>query len=100
VRKALTWLAGLAGIAALLRRHRRQAPPAPANVEPQPDPAEELRRKLDEARKPAPAATSAEEESAESLDERRARIHERAQDAISLMRSPDSDPPDPAEPDR
>ena len=93
MRKALTWLAGLAGIAALLRRRSRAAAIAPVSVEAPPDPAEELRRRLDETRDvPAAAADS---DPSGSLDERRARVHERAQDAITLMRGADPEEPDP-----
>lgn len=56
------------------------------------DPAEELRDRLARARADEPA--DVEEEPAEpveepsSLDERRARVHERAQEAIDAMRDP------------
>ena len=97
MRRTFTWLAGLAGIAALLRRRSRQrvstpqSLPAPAPMTAA-DPAVELRQKLEEARVPE-SEQSAETEASFSLDERRARVHERAQDAINLMQSPDDDPP-------
>ena len=93
MRKGLTWLAGLAGIAALLRRRsrKRAATPQPAApVAPAPDPAVELRQKLDETRAADPGP---ETEASFSLEERRARVHERAQDAIEQMQSADDDPP-------
>jgi hypothetical protein len=103
MRRALTWLAGLAGIAALLRRRSRQRAATPQSLPSPPttdvgDPAVELRQKLQETRTPDPEPP-AEVEATFSLDERRARVHERAQDAISQMRSsPDApagdEPPD------
>jgi hypothetical protein len=81
-------MAGLAGIAALARllsarkaRIERRAP-APAG------PADALREKLAETRtEPAPAA---DEEHGDSLDERRARIHAKAQETIDSMLEPPS----------
>ena len=75
----------------------RATAPAPA-----PDPAEELRRKLDESRghaggddarttaaptsaSPASAEQSAPPEPTETLDERRARVHAKAQEALEAM---------------
>ena len=99
MRKLLTWVAGLIGVAALLRRrHRSRAvQPAPA---PPPDPAVELREKLAETRSadeavPAPSADAEDPaplEEPPSLEERRARVHERALEAIDVMRSPADDP--------
>ena len=96
MRRLFGWTAGLVGIAALARiLARRQARtatgPAPAL-----DPAEELRRKLDESRgrtaaddvgaTSAPAAEqSPRAEPAETLDERRARVHAKAQEALEAM---------------
>jgi hypothetical protein len=97
VRRLFGWTAGLVGIAALARiLARRQARtatgPAPAL-----DPAEELRRKLDESRGQAasgdagaktagPTATpDAPAEPTETLDERRARVHAKAQEALEAM---------------
>jgi hypothetical protein len=104
VRRALTWLAGAVGLAALARllsrRHATPAAPATAGD----DPAVELRRKLAEQRQAAAAPTPepAEVEEADvpeqvaspdlvDLEERRARVHARAQEAIELMREGGSD---------
>jgi hypothetical protein len=96
VRRLFGWTAGLVGIAALARvlarRQARTAPP-PTSA---PDPAQELRRKLDESRgragmddagsTSAPAAeASARAEPTETLDERRARVHAKAQEALEAM---------------
>ncbi|HEU0334929.1 MAG TPA: hypothetical protein VFR43_00150, partial [Gaiellaceae bacterium] len=71
-------------------RRRQPAPPQPAA-----DPAEELRRRLEQARaeeppappdEPAPAVPRA-----ASIEDRRARVHARAQEALELMREPGSD---------
>ena len=95
MRRALTWLAGLAGIAALLRRRSRARVPAPPGTPnptaaETPDPAVELRQRLEETRTADPARSSGGEEPG-SLDERRARVHERAQGAIDLMQGSDDD---------
>ena len=96
MRRGLTWLAGLVGIAALLRRRSRRrgatSQSAPAPTAPAADPVVELRQKLDDTRAADPSSEPASDEAAAlSLDERRARVHERAQDAISLMDSPTHD---------
>jgi hypothetical protein len=98
VRRLFGWTAGLVGIAALARiLARRQARAGALAPTPAPDPAEELRRKLDEsrgragsadARTTAPASApeqSAPAEPAETLDERRARVHAKAQEALQAM---------------
>lgn len=84
MRKGLAWLAGGLGLAALLRelKGRRQAPAAPPAP---PDPAAELRAALAESRTeeaPGPGGEPA------SLEERRRRVHERAQEAIDSMHEP------------
>lgn len=90
MRRLVTWLAGIAGVAALLRRRSRQrivTPPNPQRSLPAPplaDPAVELRQKLQETRAPDP-----EPEATVSLEERRARIHERAKEAVDLMHGTD-----------
>jgi hypothetical protein len=92
VRRALTWLAGAVGVAALARmRSRRRAGLAPAPA----DPADELRRKLADQRRDETHAAGdvvSEPEPPEDpqpgpvdLEERRARVHARAQEAIELM---------------
>jgi len=119
VRRALVWLGGALGLAALYRMLKRRGAAKPP---PGPDPAEELRRTLAETRaqeavaverpaepevesepeaepKPSaeaeprvPAAPEAEPEpDPASIEERRRRIHERAQEAIDAMREPPAD---------
>ena len=93
MRRAFAWLGGLVGVAALARLlHRRRAAAEPhAPVE---DPASELRETL--ARSRAGEAGETEpmpglEPDPASPEERRARVHERAQDAIDSMRQPPAD---------
>jgi hypothetical protein len=93
--RALAWLGGAFGLAALWRFFRR--PPA----QPQPveaDPAAELRSRLEEAREAADdrdefdaAEGQPVDEVGEprSIEERRQAIHERAQQALGEMREPD-----------
>jgi len=94
MRRALAWIAGGLGIAALLRlRRRSETLEAPAA-----DPAAELRRKLAEARDAgddrdefdAAEGTPVDEVEAprQSLEERRAAIHAKAQEALSEMDAP------------
>ena len=87
MRRLIGWTAGLVGIAALARllAARRDRTPPPAL--PTKDPAEELRRKLAESRAPdAPAAEPTRpSERNESLEERRAHVHAKAQEALSAM---------------
>lgn len=91
MRRLIGWTAGVIGIAALARAlARRQARHERATVAPPVDDrAEALRRKLDESRaaEPAPPALDVTEPEApkESLDERRARVHAKAQEAIDAM---------------
>ena len=91
VRKLFGWIAGLVGIAALARwlsiRSARSRPPPPT-LAPEGDPAESLRQKLSESRAEPAAAPPPEPppaEPTETLDERRARIHVKAQEAIDAM---------------
>jgi len=90
VRRALTWLAGAVGLAALARhRSRRRAATQGPAVE---DPAEELRRKLATRRDDEPVDAPDDEPSEDAapppvdLAERRAEVHARAQEAIDSMR--------------
>lgn len=96
VRRLFGWVAGLVGIAAaaryLARRSRAAAPP-PAPPTTGTDPAEALRRKLDETRTEAPAppppdTATADETPRETLEERRARVHAKAEAAIAEMQEP------------
>jgi hypothetical protein len=83
MRRFLAWLACGAGALLFWRRLRRRRP----EVAPAPDPAEELRRKLDESRVP-PATPEPEPAAAEPAgpDERRREVHDRARSAIDRMR--------------
>jgi hypothetical protein len=92
VRRLIGWTAGLVGIAALARllaarRDRTEAPTLPPPVSPAEDPAEELRRRLAESRDAdaPPAEPTEPSERNESLEERRARVHAKAQEALSAM---------------
>jgi hypothetical protein len=92
VRRLFGWTAGLVGIAALARlvaarRSRTQAPALPPPAPPAADPAEELRRKLAQSRDTNVSAPESVEasEPRESLEERRARVHAKAQEALSAM---------------
>jgi hypothetical protein len=127
MRKLVTWLLVTLGIAALVRKLRRRAepelaaepPPAeprpaePGPAEPAPteaateeapaheppaeseggDPAAELRERLARSRAEMPSASD------ESLEERRAAVHEEGRSALDEMRPPEesSDAPDEAQ---
>ena len=90
VRRLFGWTAGLVSIAALARvlaRRRRHETPPPSLPEAG-DPADELRRKLSETREAAGATESRQSAPAtpgETIDERRARVHAKAQEAIDAM---------------
>jgi hypothetical protein len=97
VRRLFGWTAGLVGIAALARllarrQARREAVPAlrpPSEA----DPAEALRRKLSDTRatddtEPSARDAGPADEPTETLDERRARVHAKAQEAIEAMQEP------------
>jgi hypothetical protein len=92
VRRLIGWTAGIVGLAALARtlaRHRRRPAPASAAAPAVDDRAEALRRKLDETRAvdEAPEAAVAEGPT-ETLEERRARVHAKAHEAIEAMQEP------------
>jgi hypothetical protein len=96
MRRLFGWMAGLASVAALAKLyHRRRHEPPPADAaDHEPHPAEELRRKLDEVRATEPADDAAEptaddsaEASSTTIEERRAAVHARAQEAIDAMKS-------------
>ena len=103
MRKALTWLAGAVGLAALLRHlSRRHAPSTVSTASPpvEPDPADELRRRLagqqvDEEPGAAEETVADDADATDStaLEERRARVHAQAQAAIDSMRDISSEDP-------
>jgi len=88
VRRLFGWTAGLVSIAALARvvaRRRRHAAPPPAGADEAQDPAEELRRKLSETRQDTAPSDPVVTAPTETLDERRSRVHAKAQQAIEAM---------------
>jgi len=93
MRRFVTWIGWLLGALWIFRWFRRGSPPVSAA-----DPAEGLRRKLDESRggEQAPAEPpAAEPEAPEAgLDERRRAVHERGRAAIDAMRARPDDPAD------
>jgi hypothetical protein len=101
VKRAFASLAGLIGLAALGRWLARRGHPdtspagsveatAPAESQAA-DPAEELRRKLADARVAEQDDASTAEVPAETLDERRARVHAKAREAIDSMSDSSAD---------
>jgi hypothetical protein len=101
VKRTLAWLAGIVGIAALGRwlAQRRQQPETVAEPLPtEADPAEELRQRLEEQRRSEPEpdvepAVDAEPATVdETLEERRARVHAKAREAIESMDDGDEGP--------
>ena len=99
MRRLFGWLAGLVGIAALARLLARREQLRPGRTTPvESDPAAELRRKLSETRAepaatpeagaPEPGAAAAEQR--ESLEDRRARVHAKAMQAIDEMKEPEA----------
>ena len=106
MRRGLTWLAGAVGLAALLRHLSRRraaaaAPPtapAPPPVAVEEDPADELRRRLADRQGGDPGDVDGDPvPEPEDLEQRRARVHAKAQEAIDSMRDPgdaENDDPD------
>jgi hypothetical protein len=87
VKRLYAWLAGLAGGAAVYRAFRRQPPIA------EPDPAEELKARLAEARAAGDdrkefeaGETPVDEAPDPDVDARRRSVHERARTAIDEMK--------------
>ena len=82
-------MAGLVGIAALARllagRKAAPAPPALPPPAPETDPAAELRQKLAASRDDGPADETLAGVATGSLEERRARVHAKAQEAMDAM---------------
>ena len=96
MRRALTWLAGAVGLAALARLRSRRRAAAPSDVLVEEDPAAELRRKLADQREDETADDEADATtSAVDLDARRAQVHARAQEAIDLMHEGEAEPDSP-----
>jgi hypothetical protein len=98
MRKLLAGILGGLGLAALWRAltRRPEPPPAPA----QPDPADELRQKLAEARATeddrdefdaAEGTPVDRDETPRSLEERRRAVHEQAQEALGRMQQGDAE---------
>jgi hypothetical protein len=94
VKRLYAWLAGIAGGAAVYRAFRRQPSVTPAVAPPVappavgPDPADELKAKLAEARSggEAPATGAAPDSDVEA---RRRSVHEQARSAIDEMQGSD-----------
>jgi hypothetical protein len=87
VKRLYAWLAGLAGGAAVYRAFRRQPPVA------EPDPADELKARLAEARAAGDdrdefeaGETPVDEAPDPDVDARRRSVHERARTAIDEMK--------------
>ena len=93
MRRVVTGLGCLLGALWIFRWFRRSAQPEPAA-----DPAEELRRKLDESRTedqvPAEPAAAEPEALPAGLEERRRAVHDRGRAAIDAMRAPPDEPGD------
>jgi hypothetical protein len=84
MRRFLAWLACGTGAAFVFRWRLRRRRPSEAAA---PDPAEELKRKLEESRTAEPGEQAAEpEEPQTGVDERRRLVHERGRTAIDEMR--------------
>ena len=93
MRRGLAWIGGALGLAWLWRRLRR---PAEAPAQAQPDPAQELRARLDEARAAADDRDEFDAAEGQPLDEvgqpqsleaRRRAIHEKAEQALDEMKN-------------
>jgi hypothetical protein len=92
MKRALGWMAGAVGIAALgraLSRRRVVTAPSPGPETLADDPAEELRRTLAASR--GGVAGTGDDDEPGTLEERRARVHAKAQEAIDAMHDPGTD---------
>jgi hypothetical protein len=94
MKRLLAWIGGALGLLAFLRLRRRRVEPPPAQTS---DPADELKRRLEEARDAADdrdefdAAEGQpvdEIEPTRSIAERRQAVHEKAKEALGEMKSP------------
>lgn len=97
MKRRLAWLAGALGLAALWRLLRKETQ---ALDQPAPDPAAELRARLEQARETADDRDdfdAAEGQPVDevgaprSLDERRRAVHEQAQEALDQMKRTDAE---------
>ena len=91
MRRWLAWIAGALGLAALIRRLRRRrqaAATADPWSPPAVDPADELRAALTETEGGVPDQPVEDATQPASLEERRRKVHERAQEALDTMRDP------------
>jgi hypothetical protein len=88
MRRAFAWLTGLVSVAALARLLRRRQRAGSEPQLPVDDPAEQLRGTLARTRASEPGEAPAPELEPDpaSPEERRARVHERAQETIDQMR--------------
>ena len=87
MRRRLTWLLVTLGIAALIRRLRRSAEPE-LDAHETADPADELRRKLADSRSEE-EDTSPPEPPADTVEERRADVHQQGRAALDEMNEPE-----------
>jgi hypothetical protein len=99
VRRFLTWIVVTLGIAALVRRLRSRSQADEITTAPVGDPADELRRKLEQSRAeeaamPGSAPAPEPEPTAKveaTVEERRASVHEQGRSTLNEMRGPDED---------
>jgi hypothetical protein len=111
MRRRLLWLIALAGLSWLWLRRRARRPQPVVDIPPARDPAEELRRKLDETKEqvetagpsaatddPAASVASSSSDPAaaapagtEDLDAKRREVHDQARSAADEMRHTSSD---------
>jgi hypothetical protein len=87
MRRRLTWLLVTLGIAALVRRLRRKTE-AQVDTDETADPADELRRKLADSRSEE-EETPAPEPPADTVEERRADVHQQGRAALDEMNEPE-----------
>jgi hypothetical protein len=100
VRRLFRWAVGIASALAIWKAwtRRRPADTTPA-APPEPDPADELRRTLASSREKTEAMVVAQGDEPAgdgpeaSLEERRARVHAKAQEAAAEMRGIEGDEP-------
>lgn len=92
VRRLIRWTLVTLGIVALVRWLRRRGEEPAAPTPSAGDPADELRRKLAESRgeaEPVAASPTPPNETAETVEARRAEVHEQGRSVLSEMAPPD-----------